>query len=90
MVSRFRSCMTEAIKDLTVFPQLIVVIPDDDLIWYLNFPSRFGISKSLGRAIDWIMSEYDKLVSSQKDYLPPKAKRSRYPQFIWIEAPEHN
>ena len=40
--------------------------------------------------MDWLMSQYEKLISSQKDYLPQKAKKGNYSQMIWVEAPEHN
>ena len=35
------------------------------------------------------MTEHDKLISTQKEYLPMKAKKHDYPHIVWIEAPEH-
>ena len=35
------------------------------------------------------MTEMQKVIQSQKDYLPLKSKRDLLPFIIWIEAPTH-
>ena len=57
--------------------------------WNTQEVSSEAWSKDLGRVINWIMNEFDKLIAIQKDYLPLKAHRVNYPQIVWIEAPHH-
>ena len=64
------------------------MVPDDEIVSFIRHTGN-DWSKRIGRAINWIMNEFDKLVSIQKDYLPTRAKRSTYPQILWIEAPHH-
>ena len=82
--------MIEGIKDQAILPKLVVIVPDNNLISYMDFGTKFGVSRSIGRILDWLMSEYDKIISSQKDYLPSKAKREYFPQIVWIEVPEND
>ena len=44
ITSRFRGMMVEGIKEQKTFPRLIMIVPDDDIISFLNFESKFGIS----------------------------------------------
>ena len=82
--------LVEAIKEQTVLPKMIMVIPDNNLISCMDFGTKFGISRSIGRVMDWLMTEYDRLIKSAKDCLPIKAKRDNFPQIIWIQAPDHD
>ena len=68
---------------------MIIIVLDDDLITYFNDDSP-GISISLGRMANSIMAEFDKLINTQKEFLPKRSKRPNYPAFIWIQAPLHN
>ena len=36
--------------------------------------AEFGISKCLGRVIDWIMREHNRIIEIYKGFLPHKAK----------------
>ena len=35
------------------------------------------------------MTEHTHSILAHKDYLPSKARKSNFPQIVWIEAPEH-
>ena len=89
IIGRFRNSLVSAIDDDPLLPKMVVVVPDDDLIKALNHKGA-GSSKALGRIIEKIMNEREKIISSHKDYIPDKSKREGYPLFVWIEAPLHN
>ena len=87
-VSRMRNCLIGAIRDKTVLPKYIVIVLDGDLIDYgktKQIKTRVGF----GRLLKWLMCQYDRAISTQKEYLPSKAKRAEYPTFVWIEPPQH-
>ena len=63
-----------------------MIVPDDDILKFSGI-SGFGITRSLGKILDWIQTEFDRMVEIHKDRLPNKAKKAAYPHFIWIEPP---
>ena len=80
--------LCRAIKDQTFLPRIIVVVPYNDILMYIvgkNNTSSFTI----GKVLHWLMSEFEKLIGIQKDYLPIKSKRDLLPHIVWIEAPYH-
>ena len=89
IISRMRNLMVGSIWDQITFPKFIFVVADDNIIESCFTSEEPSISQNLGKLIDWLMCEYDKLVTMQKNYLPIKAKKPNYPTFIWIEAPLH-
>ena len=56
---------------------------------YVNY-TKPGLPTVLGKVINWLMREYEKIIEAQKDYLPSKAKRDHLPQLVCIEAPYHD
>ena len=88
-ISRIRNALVHGINKVGLLPKLVAIVPDDDIINFLNY-SEEGISKSLGRVLDWIMREHNRITESYKEMLPLRAKRANYPQFIWIQAPTHD
>ena len=88
-ISHYRNLLVEAIGDKVIFPKMIIAVPDDDILKYINI-TDFRISEGLGRVIDWLMCEHDRIVEIHKEHLPAKAKWNNYPQFLWIEAPVHD
>ena len=69
---------------------MIVVVPDDDLLNFINGRQyRSGISIEIGKVLDWLMKEHNRVIEIQKDFLPAKSKRVNYPHFVWIEPPIH-
>ena len=89
LISRLRNILVEAITKQVLLPKIIVFVPDDDIIVFLNYV-EYGISKCLGRIVDWIMREHNRIIESYKEYLPLKAKKYSYPQLIWIKALTHD
>ena len=87
-----RNSLAKAIKEQVMFPKFVLIIPDIDII--SGFPKGtflYGASgvEAVSRVIHWLMSEYDRLTKTQKEYLPVKAQKVGYPSFVWIEAPAH-
>ena len=89
MVSQFQNYLAKAIQEEILFPKMVVIVPDDDMVHYLNHQGQ-GITKPLCHMVDHLMGEFTKLVEIQKDFLLKKCKKLGYPQFIWIEAPLHD
>ena len=83
--SRICNSLLGAIKEQMVLPRLIVIVPDDNIVSYIE--SRNDTSSyTIGKIIHWMMSEFNKLIASQKDFLPNKAKCTGLPHICWIEA----
>ena len=90
-IGRFRNLLTGAIKSNVYLPKLIVSVPDDDLIKFVDSKSRNGHcdNYALEKVINWLMREQYKIIETYKTYLPDKVKQPNFPQLIWIEAPYH-
>ena len=88
MISRLRNLMTRAINEQILLPKFIVVVPDDDIIKYLNY-SKFGMSEALGRLLNHIMVDYNHLLESQIEFLPRRSCPNALPYIFWIQAPLH-
>ena len=87
-VSRFRAMMHKAIQEQILLPKYVIIIPDDDLVSYFGCEGA-GFNKNMNRLLNHIMSEHNKLILAQKDYLPNKAKRPLYPHIVWLQSPYH-
>ena len=89
IISQFHNTLVHALEEKPLLPKIIVIVPDDDIINFLNF-AEYGVSKCLGRVIDWIMREHIRIIDIYKEFLPARAKRSTYPQILWIDVPTHD
>ena len=94
MISRFRNCFMGAITDQAILPKYVVIVPDNDIIkffkWKMETRKRRDDNELVGAyecMLTWLMNQYSRLIMSQKDYLPKKAKKGDDPKFLWIEAP---
>ena len=76
-------------KGYNPLPKIIVIVPDQDIISCLD-SEMSGLSKSYGRLVRFIMTEYERGVISFKENLPAKSKKDGYPHFLWIQAPLHD
>ena len=74
---------------ISPLPKLIVVVPEDDIIRCLS-EFNSGLTKNLGRLVNYIMIEHERGISSFKENLPAKAKREGYPHILWILPPSHD
>ena len=97
VISRMRNNLIGAMKDQPVLPKFIVIVLDDDVITY--FKNRLkkkekvkneDMKAGYERMLRWLMCQYKQSISSQKEYLPKKAKKPQNdPKFIWIALPTH-
>ena len=64
------------------------MVPDDDIISYFG-KYKNGALEAYGKMINHIMIEWDRLIMTQKEFLPAKAKKADWPLIIWIKPPVH-
>ena len=86
--SCLRNVLVAAIQVQVQLPKIIVIVPDDDLLTFLDY-NKYGKSVIYGKVTDWIMTQHDRLLATQKEYLPLKAKSTIFPKVVWILPPLH-
>ena len=99
VLSRMRNCLVGTVRDQVILPKFITVVLDADLINYCKNKLHGGID-SVAASIDyeamyerllrWLMNQNSRIIMSQKEHLPKKAKRQDDPIFLWIEPLTHN
>ena len=93
VLSRLRNSLAKTITEQKLFPKFIVVVPDVDIMTCFDFgklkDNDDNIRKQVTKVIQWLVTEFGRLVELQKEYLPSKAKKPGYPTFICIAAPSH-
>ena len=90
ILSRFCNNFVGAISDQSVFPRIVVIVPDADLIKAFKYRKEDDVIIGYTRIIKWLMTQYDRMVATQKEYLPGKCKRADEPNFVWIMPPLHD
>ena len=85
---RIRNALIRGIKDQILLPKMVIVVPDDDLLRFIQNKNDTS-SFTWGKIIHWIMMEMTKTVKAYKELIPKKSQRLGEPFIIWIEAPEH-
>ena len=81
--TRWRNMLVMQTREVKPLPKMILFVPDDDIIRELkNYKSK---TADYGRAIEWFMREFSRIIDSWKDFLPAKAKKAYWPHFIWIK-----
>ena len=91
-VSWFRNNFVAAIRDQKVFPKVVVIVPDNYFTKYFHtwYKIDDDIVVGYSRLLKWLMSQYDSMVTMQKDFLPIKSKRNDEPNFMWIVPPHRD
>ena len=88
ILSRLRNMLIGLIHQEIKLPKMVIIVLDDDLVKYYGpDEDSESLTKALRRLINELMTEFRKIISTQKERLPKKAKRFFYPQFVWIQAP---
>ena len=94
VISRYVNLMPQAINackrgdKLMPLPNLVVIVPDDDLIQVLDGCDG-DITKNFSWILNFIMMEHERCVATFKEHLPAKSIRE-YPFILWIHAPLHD
>ena len=95
MVGRLANLLNSAVttqvaKKVEPLPKIIVIVPDEDILKCLDYNTADSdLAKAYKRLINYVMTEFERGVSSFKDNLPAKCKKDGYPHFLWILAPLH-
>ena len=85
------SMLNSLIKFITknpTLPKYIVVLFDDDVIHWVNYED-YGVTEIYGRLMKWFITQVDRVIKSQNEYLPQKAKKHHRPYVIWMGASNH-
>ena len=94
ILSRVHNGWIGAMCDQPILPKIVAVVIDDDIIKYLKKKEKEDNTscanrEGFERVLKWLMCQFDRLIITQKDFLPAKAKRNGEPAVIWIEPPTH-
>ena len=86
-IGRILNNFIRAINEHNTVPKLVVFVLDDDVIKSVFKNSDYA--QTTEACIKWLMIEIEKSISIYKDFLPPRAKKTSYPQILWMAPPTH-
>ena len=87
MPARFVNCLIKAVNDATKLPHFVVVVPDLDLLEYLNHYS-YGVEEVGDMLVTWVITKMKEAVNDKKDQLfkiKPGAIRNTELKFVWVK-----
>ena len=67
-------------------PRVIVFVPDDDIVKNIK---TSDVMIRIVTITEWVVKECHKAITTYKEILPDKAKRSYMPHMLWIAPPVH-
>ena len=73
----------------TPLPQYIIVVPEDDLITYLDFQG-VGVAQLFGTLLTWLSQQFKEVIDTKKSLLPVKSQLNSQPCIYCIVPPLHN
>ena len=88
VISRIRNQFVKAAFEFKLFPRLVVMVVDIDIISDVKY-SGYGISDIYGQMLHWLITEINKVVEIHKDKLPQKSIKANYPPFVWMAPPQN-
>ena len=98
ILSRLGNLLVQALNNsksaangIMPLPKLIVVVVDDDILKLFKDCSHGvgSVTKSMSRAINFVMTAHECAISTFKEFLPAKSLKKDYPHILWIQPPEH-
>ena len=76
MLSRTRNLIVHAVQSQTLFPKIIVIMIDDDIMQYLNEDlDKTALTICFQKLLHNVMMEYDWIIESHKENLNAKSIR---------------
>ena len=88
-LERIQNALIKAINDNQHLPRFLLVFPDRDLITSMGKEFiKFGVGDALGRIVDKLIANVDRIVNNRKTDLyfkRPGAISPGEPKFIWIK-----
>ena len=89
IVARIYNCLVSAMSREATVPKMILIILENDLIDYLQY-NDFGVSSMFGQIISNMASDMIQATKIFKEkYLPKKAFKKSWPQFIFVLPSTH-
>ena len=88
IISRVRNCFIAAVNQEILFPKAIIIILENDVIKAANQPVT-SLRRYMEPLIQWLGKEHHQLTSAYKEKLPSKARKFKFPTFLWIQAVSH-
>ena len=88
-LSRLQITLAAAINKVSILPNYIFIIIDDDMINYLSYQGS-GFSSLMGEWIEWLIKGLQEMIQACKENLPKKCKSDYNPQVYWVAAPKHS
>ena len=76
----------DADKNNYQLPRFIVMIPEDDILCFINY-FAYGISMISGRCLNWLINEVDQVIEARKDHLCRRRGGTvnlSEPKIIWL------
>ena len=64
-------------------PKLYEIVPDEDILKLLQDCDEDQLTQSTSRAVNFVMTEFERNVASFKESLPARCLRE-FPYFLWI------
>ena len=89
VIGHVRNNFVEAINEYTLLPKVVVVVLDNDIVKSTNHYET-GAALAMGPQIDWLATELHRITTAHKERLPTRARKFRYPQFLWVTAIKHD
>ena len=89
VIRRIKNNFIEAINKNLLLPKIVIIVLEEDLLKAINH-YKVGASLAIEPCVHWLMSELHELSTKYKTKLPTKARKFRYPQFLWISAVFHD
>ena len=88
MISGFRNAFVEAVNKEIVLPKAVILVFENDMIKSFDHLC-LGISLLSGKCIEWLANQLHRLTVAHKEKLPSKARKFKYPTFLWMQLPDH-
>ena len=89
-ISRIHNTVVAALSRHAQIPKMMVVVLENDIINFLEYQG-YGVTEMYGKVIEYLTKELQNTVIRFRNrYLPSKAFRSNWPQFIYITPSIHD
>ena len=88
-LARDVNCLIKALNESLKLPQLVIYIPDADILKFVLDTTASTRKMVIHAAINWIITQMDRALSAKRDNLIrccPGAVVAYEPRFLWVNA----
>ena len=90
VISRLCNLMVTALAKDKKLPKYIIIVIEDDILTEIKIHQDMNLlGKTCNQVLEWLMKEFHRMTLEFKEHLSNKARRYKFPQFIWIIPPFH-